>query len=280
MYIHVFYLLQGLSNFQIQPKPVQGVIFLAGTAVIVLAVVFLNKSKKVKNSAVFKSGSVKKPELITAENKELKKAANAYGLSLDERKFLDGVFSKMAMDAAAVFESARSIDAGFSQAVRALSRDEDADAGTAKLFAIRNKIEYYLLAAEAAKNSSQAKLAVRRSRRVETNIPLDFQLVVEKEEQAGLKKVKKLSLDGAKHAGHILDISSGGCALGTGDPGKTGTRLKIEFKIGKKNSVSALVQVVGINKNRGGNVLHIRFLKISARSLNAVNAFVYGYSDI
>ncbi|MDR1096456.1 MAG: PilZ domain-containing protein [Spirochaetaceae bacterium] len=280
MNTYALLLLQGLSDFQIQPKPIQGIIFLAGTAVIVLVVVFLNKSKKVKNSAVFKSGTVKKPELILSENKDLKKATNAYGLGPDERKFLDGVFSKMAMDPAAVFDSMRSIDEGFSQAVRALSRDEDADADTAKLFAIRNKIEYYLMAAEAAKDSSKVKRAVRRSRRAETNLPVDFQLVVEKEEQAGLKKVRKLSLDGAKHAGRILDISSGGCALGTGEPGKTGTRFKIEFKIGKKTSVSALVRVVGVNKNRDGNVLHSRFLKISARSLNAVNAFVYGYSDI
>jgi hypothetical protein len=281
MYRPPFFLLQtvDIREFQIQPNPVHGVIFLVGVTMIVLVVVFLNKSKKIQNSKVFKSGAMDTPELVNHEGKELKKATNAYGLNFEERRFLDNIFHKAEINPPAVFDSVHSIDAGFSKAIRALGREEDADADIAKLFAIRNKIEYYLAATEAMKNPSPEKMTVRRYKRIDTNIPVVFYLVTEKEEQAGLKKVKKLSLDSVRHTGSILDISSGGCAVSTHDPCKTGMRLKLEFKIGR-TSGTALVQVLRINQNRSDNVLHARFLKVSVKSLNAINAFIFDYNDI
>jgi hypothetical protein len=279
MYPSSFFLLQGLSHFQIEPKPIQGIIFLFGAALVVLVIVFLNKSKKVKNSAVFKSGTVNKPELGNTVNKNLKKAAHKYELETDEQKFLSRIFDKEGTDPAAVLDSESSIDEGFSKVIQALGREEDSDGDIARLFAIRNKIEYYLVAGEAVKNGSQGKLIVRRYKRVEVKIPVVFYLVVEKEEQKGLKKIKKLSLNNVKCTGIILNISSGGCAIDTRDPCKTGTRLKLEFKIGKTNA-SALVQILRINKNQDGSILHIRFLKSSVKSLNAINAIAYHYNVI
>jgi hypothetical protein len=281
MYRPPFFLLQTIDirEFQIQPNPVHGVIFLVGVTILVLVLVFLNRSKKVQNSTMFKSGAINTPELANHGNKELKKATNAYGLNFEERKFLDSIFHKAEINAPTVFGSIHSIDEGFSRAIRALGREEDADTDIAKLFAIRNKIEYYLTAAEAMKNPLPEKMTVRRYKRRDTNIPVVFYLVIEKEEQEGLKKVKKLSLDSAKHTGTMLNISSGGCAVSTRDPGKTGMRFKLEFKIGRTNG-AALVQVLRINQNRSGNVLHARFLKVSAKSLNAINAFIFDYNDI
>ncbi|MDR1232116.1 MAG: PilZ domain-containing protein [Spirochaetaceae bacterium] len=268
-----------IREFQIQSNPLQGIIFLVGAGILVSAMIYLNRSKKVKSSAVFKSGAVNKPSLAIPENRNFLKAANQYRLEFDERKFLMNVFQKEAVDLSTVFESKDNIDAGFSKAINALNREEGTDADIAKLFAIRNQIEYYLSAAEAVKDPSKEKLTVRRYKRMEIHIPVVFYLVVEKEEQMGLKKIKKLSLDSVKHTGNILNISSGGCALSTQDTYKTGMRLKLEFKIGK-TSIAALVQILRINRNRDGNVLHTRLLKASPKSLNTINALVYNYRDI
>jgi hypothetical protein len=127
--------------------------------------------------------------------------------------------------------------------------------------------------------AANEKLTARRYKRVVAKIPVVFYLVVEKEVPVGLKKVKKLLLDSVKYTGSILDISSGGCAISTRDPVKSGSRLKLEFKIGK-NSIAGLVQTLRINRDQSGTVLHTRFIKISVKSLNAINTFVYNYSRI
>jgi hypothetical protein len=277
MYISPLFLLQGLGSFQIKPNPAHGIIFLAGTALIVLVVIYLNKSKKIQNSTVFKTGAFDMPNPGNPDNKNFRKMANRYGLENAEQKFLKNIVRKEKIALSTFFDSKDSIDAGFSSAVRALSREEESDNDIAKLYAIRNKIEYCLSAAEAVKDPAE-RLNVRWSKRIKTDIPVAFYLVIEKEEQAGTKKIKRLSLDSVKHTGNMLDISAGGCALNTRGSYKTGTRLKLEFKIGKTSGV-ALVQILRINQNRGGNVLYARFLKVPVKSLNVINAFVYDYSD-
>jgi hypothetical protein len=277
----VLFLLQSLrlGDFQIQPNPIHGIVFLIGLMAIVVLVVFLNKSTKVKNSAVFKSGSVNKPSLKNPEIENIRKAALNYGLGYNERKFLSNMFRKEGIDSSIVFSSAKSIDEGFSKIIRTLNREEDTDDDLGKLFAIRNKMEYYLSADEAAKKTPDKKLIVRRYKRAESALPVVFYLVVEREVHEGLKKVKKLSLDSIKCAGTILDISSGGCAISTHNPYKTGICIKLEFKIGRNNLV-ALAKILRVNQNQSGSVLHTRFIKISVKSLNAINTFVYNYNTI
>jgi hypothetical protein len=278
MYILPLFLLQGLGRFQIEANPVHGIIFLVGTALIVLVVIYLNKSKKIQNSTVFKTGIVDISDPKDPENKNFRKTANRYGLEDAEQKFLKNIFRKEKIALATFFDSKGSIDAGFASAVRALSREEGSDDDIAKLYAIRNKIEYCLSTAEAVKGSAK-RVNTRWYKRIKTNIPVVFYLVVEKEERTGAKTIKKLSLDSVKCTGNMLDISSGGCALSTRGSYKTGMRLKLEFKIGKTSGV-ALAHILRINQNRNGNVLCARFLKVPVKSLNTINAFVFNYTDV
>jgi hypothetical protein len=267
----------GLSAFKIQPNPAHAVIFLAGLAALVALVIFLTKSKKVNNSAIFKSGTINKIELRNPETKNLKKAALKYGLERDELKFLLNMFRQEEIDSS-IFSSIENIDAGFSKINQALCREEDTDDDIKKLFSIRNKIEYYFSADEAA-HDGEGDTTVRRYKRADVNIPAAFYLVIEKEVQSGAKTVKKLSLDSTKYTGNIIDISSGGCAINTGKSYKAGTRIKIEFKIGR-NSLSALAQILRINQNQSESILHARFLKVPVKTLNAINTFVFNYRTI
>jgi hypothetical protein len=270
------FLLQSLGDFRTEANPVHGVIFVIGVVVIVILVVFFNKSTKVRNSTVFKSGAVKKTGNYGIKN--LRTAAHKYGLEHEERKFLSNKFREEEINSSVVFISRKTIDEGFAKIVRALSREEGTDDDIEKLFAIRNKIEYYITAGETAEKASKKNLIVRRYKRAEANIPAVFYLVIEREIRRGLKNIKKLSLDSTKCIGTILDISSGGCAMNTRNPFKAGSRIKIEFKIGK-NNLSALAKILRINQNRYGSVLHTRFLKVSVKSLNAINSFVYNYNN-
>jgi hypothetical protein len=278
MYTSPLFLLQGLGIFQIDPTPVQGIIFLAGAALVVLAVVYLNKSKKVQNSTIFKTGIFDMPDPGNPEDKNFRKMASRHGLEYAEQKFLMNIFRKEKIALSTFFNSKDNIDAGFSSAVRALNREEGSEDDIAKLYAIRDKIEFCLSSAEAVKKPAE-QLNARWYKRIKMNTPVVFYLIVEKEEQTGIKKIKRLLQDSVKHTGNMLDISSGGCALNTRDSFKTGTRLKLEFKIGKTSGV-ALVRILRINQNGNGNVLHVRFLKVPVKSLNAINAFVYDYSDV
>ncbi|MDR1231398.1 MAG: PilZ domain-containing protein [Spirochaetaceae bacterium] len=278
MYTSPLFLLQGLGSFRIESNPVQGIIFLVGIALIVLAVIYLNKSKNIQNSSVFKTGTFDIPDPGNPENKNFHKMANRYGLGNAEQNFLKNIFRREKIALSTFFDSQDSIDAGFATAIRALSSEEESDDDIAKLYTIRNKIEYGLSAAEEIKNTAE-RLNARWYKRKKTDIPVSFYLVVEKEEQAGAKKIKRLSLDSVKHTGNMLDISSGGCALNTRGSYKTGARLKLEFKIGK-TSGAALAHILRINQNQVGNVLHVRFLKVPVKSQNTINAYVFNYTDV
>jgi hypothetical protein len=275
------FLLQGLelSDFQLQPSPVQGILFFAGVTIVVLLVVFINKSAKIRNSEVFKSGVINKPQLRVPGFKGLKNAARKYGFDYEEQKFLSDLFQKQGVETATVFNSIENIDREFAKLIQALEKEDDMDNDIAKLLAIRNKIEYSISAAAEMEKLSEKNFTIHRYKRVETHIPAVFYLVVEKEVRQGLKMIKKLLLDSKKHTGTILNISSGGCAISTSSSLKAGGRIKLEFKMGKTNA-AALAQILRVNKNQSGSVLHLRFLKVSAKSLNAINIFVYNYKNL
>jgi c-di-GMP-binding flagellar brake protein YcgR len=90
---------------------------------------------------------------------------------------------------------------------------------------------------------------------------------------------KKLVADKEKLAGKIMDISIGGCGIQTNSSIASGSRLKIEFNSNPAQKAAVLGQVLRTNQNGTNMVLHIKFLKVPRRSLNAINALVFGYSD-
>ena len=115
-------------------------------------------------------------------------------------------------------------------------------------------------------------LSQRRFRRRQTDIDSNLNLVYVE----GEGKKQRLIVDKHKFTGEIADISVGGCSLKTKAQVQVGAKLKIEFNQGSAN-VAALGQVLRINKTGSSATLHIKFLRVSRKSMNLINAYVYEY---
>ena len=115
-------------------------------------------------------------------------------------------------------------------------------------------------------------LSQRRYRRRQASIASNMFLVYVE----GNKKKQRLIVDKRRLQGSIQDISVGGCSMKILAPVKVGARFKIEFMHGDEN-VAALGQVLRMNRMGMNTIIHIRFLRVSQRSMNVINAFVYEY---
>jgi c-di-GMP-binding flagellar brake protein YcgR len=116
-------------------------------------------------------------------------------------------------------------------------------------------------------------LSQRRFRRKQTVIACFLNMVYPE----GEGKKQRLVVDKRRLAGNIADISIGGCSIKTAAPIQGGARLKVEFKQGK-NNVAVLGQVLRTNRAGSSTIIHMKFLKITRKSMNIINAFVYEYA--
>jgi c-di-GMP-binding flagellar brake protein YcgR len=117
-------------------------------------------------------------------------------------------------------------------------------------------------------------LSQRRFRRRQMAIASNLYLVYVE----GSGKKQRLVVDKRRLTGTIADISVGGCSIKAKAPVQVGARMKIEFTHGDCN-VAALGQVLRTNRSGMVTVIHIKFLKVSRKSMNYINAFVYEYAN-
>jgi hypothetical protein len=118
----------------------------------------------------------------------------------------------------------------------------------------------------------------RRFRRRQGFISCDF-FLVRLEEQKN-KKPPKMVVDSRRVSGNVTDISIGGCAIKTQNSVPAGSRLKIELDFVSGSPVAVLGQVLRINRSGIANtIMHIKFLKIPRRAMNAINATVFEYGN-
>jgi c-di-GMP-binding flagellar brake protein YcgR len=115
-------------------------------------------------------------------------------------------------------------------------------------------------------------LSQRRYRRRQTALACNIFLVYVE----GKGKKQRLVVDKRRLAGTIADISVGGCSIKTKMPIDAGARLKIEFAQGV-NNVAALGLILRANRTSGGSLSHIKFLRVTKKSMNLINAYVYEY---
>ncbi|GHV53807.1 hypothetical protein AGMMS49579_13240 [Spirochaetia bacterium] len=115
----------------------------------------------------------------------------------------------------------------------------------------------------------------RQFLRKQTAIPADFYLV----RLENIEKEKKLVVEKEKLSGKIMNISIGGCAIQTNSSIASGVRLKIEFSPTTALKAAVLGQELRTNQNGTTMVMHIKFLKVPRKSMNAINALVFEYSD-
>jgi hypothetical protein len=115
-------------------------------------------------------------------------------------------------------------------------------------------------------------LSQRRYRRKHAVIPCFLHVVFVE----GSGKKQRLVVDKRRMNGNINDISVGGCSMKTNAPVNVGARLKIEFTQGD-NDIAALGQVLRTNRTGINTIIHIKFIRITQKSMNLINAFVYEY---
>jgi len=124
-------------------------------------------------------------------------------------------------------------------------------------------------------HSSQLRfLSQRRYRRRHVTIASNMYLVYVE----GEGKKQRLIVDKRRVQGNIADISVGGCSMKMMSAVQVGARFKIEFMVGDEN-VAALGQVLRSNRTGMNTIIHVRFLKVSQKSMNIINAFVYEYGQ-
>jgi len=117
-------------------------------------------------------------------------------------------------------------------------------------------------------------LSQRRFRRKQAAIACSMYLVIIE----GSGKKQRLIADKRKLQGTIADISTGGCSIKTMTPIQVGARFKIEFILFDIN-LAALGQVLRTNRTGVNTFIHMKFLKLTQKTMNMINSFVYEYSQ-
>jgi c-di-GMP-binding flagellar brake protein YcgR len=125
-----------------------------------------------------------------------------------------------------------------------------------------------------ANSNSLRFLSQRRFRRRHAVIACFMYLVYVE----GSGKKQRLVVDKRRMQGNIMDISVGGCSIKTNASIQVGAKFKIEFTQSEKN-VSALGQVLRINRTGANTIIHVKFLRVTLKSMNLINAFVYEYAN-
>jgi len=117
-------------------------------------------------------------------------------------------------------------------------------------------------------------LSQRRFRRKQSVIAC-FMFLVYVE---GKGKKQKLAVDKRRMQGSIKDISVGGCSIKTNAPVQVGAKFKIEFNLSRKN-IAVVGQVLRTNRTGMNTIIHVKFLRVTKKSMNIINAFVYEYAN-
>ena len=124
-------------------------------------------------------------------------------------------------------------------------------------------------------HSSQLRLlSQRRFRRRSAVIACFLNLVYVE----GSGKKQRLIVDKRRISGTIADISVGGCSVKAIAPVQVGAKFKIEF-MQRNVNVAALGQVLRTNRAGMSTTLHVRFLKVTQKSMNIINSYVYEYAN-
>jgi len=124
-----------------------------------------------------------------------------------------------------------------------------------------------------------AALPARYHARREMRAPCTFYRVVVTEAKVKGKAQKDAKVQGIPFPGTIIDISAGGLGIQSANALPAGEFIKVEFNPGGQTH-SAFAKVLRMSKPQNiGGIMHVQFVRISQRSLNAILSFVYGYGE-
>jgi c-di-GMP-binding flagellar brake protein YcgR len=128
------------------------------------------------------------------------------------------------------------------------------------------------------RNRQAKAMTQRRFRRKQAILNCDFFMVHLEDTKS---KKPRMVVENRRMKGSITDISIGGLAMKTQYPLSAGSRLKIELDYSSNAPpVAVLGQILRINRSGIANtVIHVKFLKVPRKAMNAINSLVFEYGD-
>ncbi|GHV74478.1 hypothetical protein AGMMS49940_17800 [Spirochaetia bacterium] len=212
----------------------------------------------------------------------LYKIAKTYGLDRSQSKALADVFREDAdraseEDPLEVIKDPALLDDQFRRAYQRIG-DSAVDEAAAQrqislLFSARNAIDAVQNTTGTAERANQIH---RRFRRRQISLSCSLAMVTVREVKENHKRVRKMSLDGRRFNGDIVDISIGGCSVQSAAAIEPGARAKIEFS-SAGSPRAALGQVLRVNRTGAYGTFHMKFITIPTGALNVINALVFEY---
>lgn len=135
-------------------------------------------------------------------------------------------------------------------------------------------------AAMVLKHSDRVQaLPTRRHKRRKTQDPCDFTPVTVAVEKRGSQTTRRVIPNGRALPGQVVDLSAGGLSLRSANPLDEGQYLKIDFAV-THGRLSAIGRVVKIGRLKsGGGVMHVQFVKITRKDINAILSYIYDYAE-
>jgi len=130
-----------------------------------------------------------------------------------------------------------------------------------------------------AHSDAVSALPARSHARREMRAPCTFYRVVVTERVVKGRKQRDAKVQNLPFPGTIVDISAGGIGIQSANALEAGEFIKVEFSPAGKVQ-SAFAKVIRMNRLKTvGGIMHLQFVRISQRSLNAILSFVYGYGE-
>jgi hypothetical protein len=277
MNVDKLYFLQTLSEFEIKSSPLNIIGFIVVFTLVTALIIYMNKSDRIKKNAAFKGKGVdiKLKEHVHVDP-NFYNEVKFLGLTKTEASVMEKVLKVNDENPSVVFHDAGKVDEYFKQAYSNIMRNKDTDSiqgDLLELFSIRNAVEYF----HAFKEKRNDKTVARGFRRRDLNAPCVVYKVIVQNSRGKSKGKKTLTVQNdAAYEGKMMDVSQGGCAILMAQSIKTGVFIKIDFKINRE-PVAALGEVLRANKDGANWVYHIKFLKLSKKSIIALNTFVFDY---
>jgi hypothetical protein len=275
---YYLYPLQSLSIFNTEAyddnisAKIVGIVLVLGIAAIII---FLNVSKTIKKSKVFNTGVIDVKKL-TPQEEAFHKLAEEYQLEKAEVKFLGDILRGGRSEPAEILGDENLLDeilkSYYQSRVREMASSKIATNDLVKLFKIRNVIAYF------HSQNVPNNQVLRRQIRKESKFQGEATLVEETKVREKGKTIKKFTLTQKKLAATVIDISAGGCAFESGVNVKAGSKLKIDFVVGRDQKVAMLGEIMRINKTSQNTIYHVRSLKVMPHSYCTMNAYIFGYS--
>jgi hypothetical protein len=213
----------------------------------------------------------------------LNRLARSYGLNREQKAFLGQILRAHGGSGNRRIPAYPAIlDGYFKAAYRSIAQSPETPAEKqkelARLFSLRNIID---------KNQNRENLVRRKTRRQEIAISCRFCELfflpvfgpASGPAFGQVREYQKLLPYRRKFLGIIVDISLGGCGIETSAYIAVGSKLWIEIARSGKQRMAVFGRVLRITRgeDRGDIILHIKFIKVSRKARNAINAMVFEY---